>query len=127
MLLYRRFMYRIAAELAAARGARALCTGENLGQVASQTLLNLALVDRLTELLTLRPLITFDKQETIALARRIGTYDTSILPFDDCCTLFVPRHPALKAPVRIIERQEARLDVEALVAESLARIEVVDV
>jgi len=127
VLLYRRFMYRIAAELAAARGARALCTGENLGQVASQTLLNLALVDRLTELLTLRPLITFDKQETIALARRIGTYDTSILPFDDCCTLFVPRHPALKAPVRIIERQEARLDVEALVAESLARIEVVDV
>lgn len=126
VLLYRRFMYRIAAALAGRIGADALCTGENLGQVASQTLENLALVDRLTDRLTLRPLLTHDKQETVEIARRIGTYELSIQPFDDCCTLFVPKHPTLRAPARVLEAQETRLDVDHLVRSALARTEVVD-
>ncbi len=125
VLLYRRFMYRIAAELASRRGAQALCTGESVGQVASQTLENLTVVDFVTDLFTLRPVICFDKQEITALARRIGTYETSILPHDDCCTLFVPRNPALRASVRTLEKAERALDVEALVAEALERTEVV--
>ncbi len=125
VLLYRRFMYRIAASLAARRGATALCTGESLGQVASQTLENLTVVDRVTDYLTLRPLLCFDKAEIIALGRRLGTYETSILPHDDCCTLFVPRNPALRASVRTLERAERALDVDALIAEALERTEVV--
>ncbi len=123
VLLYRRFMYRIAARLAKRRKCRALCTGENLGQVASQTLENLTVVDRLTDLLTLRPLITFDKLEIMAIARRIGTYDTSVLPYDDCCTLFVPRNPAIKASIKSLEKAERRLEVEALVEQALAATE----
>ena len=123
VLLYRRFMYRIAARLAKRRKCRALCTGENLGQVASQTLENLTVVDRLTDLLTLRPLITFDKVEIMAIALRIGTYDTSVLPYDDCCTLFVPRNPAIKASIKALEKAERRLEVEALVEQALAATE----
>ena len=124
VLLYRRFMYRIAAALALGGKSTALCTGENLGQVASQTLENLGVVDGVTPLMTLRPLICFDKREIINIARRIGTYETSILPHDDCCTLFVPRNPALRASVRTLEKAEAALDVDALVAEALERTEV---
>ncbi len=126
VLLYRRFMYRIAGELARRRNAKALCTGENLGQVASQTLENLAVVDALSGLLTLRPLMCFDKQETMALARRIDTYDTSVLPHEDCCTLFVPRHPALRATSAELEAAEAALDVDGLVAEALERTDRVE-
>ena len=115
--------HRIAARLAKRRKCRALCTGENLGQVASQTLENLTVVDRLTDLLTLRPLITFDKVEIMAIARRIGTYDTSVLPYDDCCTLFVPRNPAIKASIKALEKAERRLEVEALVEQALAATE----
>jgi thiamine biosynthesis protein ThiI len=125
VLLYRRYMYRIAAALARRTGASALCTGENLGQVASQTLENLGVVDKVTPLLTLRPLVCFDKREIITIARSLGTYDTSILPFDDCCTLFVPRNPALRASVRSLEKAELALDIDALVAESVERTEVV--
>ncbi len=122
VLLYRRFMYRIAGALAAQLGSAALCTGENLGQVASQTLENLTLVDNLTGLLTMRPLLTYDKLETIAIARRIGTFELSIRPFDDCCTLFVPKHPAIRAPVRALEHEEAKLDVDHLVRAALAGV-----
>ncbi len=123
VILYRRFMYRIAARLAEQRKALALCTGENLGQVASQTLENLSVVDGHTGLLTLRPLLAHDKHETTTLARRIGTYETSILPAEDCCSLFVPRHPAVRAPLSVVEAQEKKLDVEALTAAALAQTE----
>ncbi len=125
VLLYRRFMYRIAARLAAQRRCQALATGENLGQVASQTLENLTVVDGLDPILTLRPLITFDKQEIMALARGIDTYDVSILPHDDCCTLFVPRNPTLRGSNRELEAQEERLEVEALIEEAIEATEVV--
>ncbi len=126
VLLYRRFMYRIAARLAERRKCKALCTGESLGQVASQTLENLRVVDAVTDLLTLRPLICFDKQETITLARRIGSFDTSILPHQDCCTLFVPANPAVKATPKALDRAERGLDVEGLVEAAVQATEVVE-
>src|SRR5262249_33501315 len=99
VVLYRRMMLRAAAAIAARRGAAALVTGDNLGQVASQPLLNLATIDDASPLLVLRPLVAFDKLDTIAVAKRIGTFETSILPYEDCCSLFVPTHPSTKASV----------------------------
>ena len=115
VVLYRRMMMRVAEAIADRLGARALVTGENLGQVASQTITNMAVIEAAAQRLVLRPLLTYDKQETIALARRIGTYDTSVLPFEDCCSLFVPPHPATSARLVDVERVEAAMDVGALV------------
>jgi tRNA uracil 4-sulfurtransferase len=125
VVLYRRMMMRIADAIADARGADALVTGENLGQVASQTVQNLSAIDDAAHRLVLRPLLTNDKVETTALAKRIGTYETSILPFDDCCSLFVPRHPATAARRSDVERAEANLDVAAEVAAAVAGAELV--
>ncbi|MAO85116.1 MAG: tRNA 4-thiouridine(8) synthase ThiI [Myxococcales bacterium] len=125
VLLYRRFMYRIANEIAHRRRCKTLITGENVGQVASQTIENLTLVDRLPDRITMRPLLTFDKRQIMDLARQIGTYDTSILPHDDCCTLFVPKNPTIKGKVSVIEAQEARLDVEGLTAAASEHTEIV--
>ena len=124
VLLYRRFMYRIADAIAHRQRCKTLITGENLGQVASQTIENLTLVDRLPERITMRPLLTYDKRHIMDLARRIGTYDTSVLPHDDCCTLFVPKNPTIKGKAAVIEAQEARLDGAALIDEALARTEI---
>jgi thiamine biosynthesis protein ThiI len=87
----------------------ALVTGESLGQVASQTLENLAVVRAATSFPVLQPLIGFDKKEIMARARLVGTYETSILPHEDCCSLFVPRRPATKASLRALEEEERRL------------------
>lgn len=114
VVLYRRMMLRIADIWAERRGAGALVTGENLGQVASQTLDNMRVIEAASRNLVLRPLVTYDKVETTALARRIGTYETSVLPFEDCCSLFVPRHPATRARLQEVERAEAKLDLAAL-------------
>ncbi len=111
VLLYRRFMVRLADRLARKLGAPALVTGEAVGQVASQTLHNLWTIEAVTDLPVLRPLAGHDKKETIALARRIGTYDLSVLPFDDCCSLFVPAHPETRATPDRLERVEQRLDL----------------
>jgi thiamine biosynthesis protein ThiI len=119
VLLYRRMMMRAASALARREGSSALVTGENLGQVASQTLDNLAVIEDAATLPVLRPLITYDKQDIIRVAQRIGTYETSILPYDDCCALFVPKHPATRARVGTLEAAEAGLDVAAM-AEALA-------
>jgi thiamine biosynthesis protein ThiI len=127
VLLYRRFMYRLAAAWAGRRGCQALCTGENLAQVASQTLENLTVVDRVTGMLTMRPLICFDKQETTELARRIGTYQTSILPHDDCCTLFVPKNPMIKSTLKAVEAQEGLLERDALVEAALGSVETIHI
>jgi thiamine biosynthesis protein ThiI len=120
VVLYRRMMMRIADAVADGLGASALVTGENLGQVASQTIENLTAIENAARRVVLRPLVTYDKVETTALARRIGTYETSILPFDDCCSLFVPPHPETRAKVEVAERAEAKLDVAAEVAEAVA-------
>jgi tRNA uracil 4-sulfurtransferase len=123
VLLYRRMMMRAASRIAAGERASALVTGENLGQVASQTLTNLGVIEDAASLPVLRPLVTFDKSEIIARAQAIGTYDLSILPYDDCCTLFVPRHPATRARVADLVAAESGLDVQAMAADLAANAE----
>jgi thiamine biosynthesis protein ThiI len=115
VVLYRRFMVRIAEALAARHGAKALVTGESLGQVASQTLDNLAVIDAVAQGPVLRPLVGMDKDEITQQARRIGTYETSTLPDQDCCQLFVPKSPALAARPAEVQEAEQALDVRALV------------
>ena len=118
-LIMRRFMMRLAEAVAKKAGAKALVTGESLGQVASQTMLSLGVTEAVTSMPVLRPLIGMDKVEIIRLARRIGTYDTSILPYEDCCTVFTPRHPCTRPVLADIEAAEAALDVEGLVQKAL--------
>ncbi len=126
VLLYRRFMIRVAERIARTEDARALVTGESLGQVASQTLDNVAAIDAVATMPVLRPLIGSDKQEIIADARAIGTYDLSIACDDDCCTLFMPRRPETHARPGAALAGEAALDVEGLVATAVDGAYVVD-
>jgi len=119
----RRMMFRVAERLARAEEAPALVTGESLGQVASQTLESLAAIETVTTLPVLRPLIGLDKAEIIARARDIGTYEISIQPYEDCCTLFVPAHPRTRPSVEEAEAAEKALDVDRLVEEAVAGTE----
>ncbi|MDP6538896.1 MAG: tRNA uracil 4-sulfurtransferase ThiI [Planctomycetota bacterium] len=114
-VLYRRMMQRIATRLARREKCGALITGESLGQVASQTLENLTCIEAATDLPVLRPLVTFDKEEAIDLARRIGTFEVSTRPEPDCCTVFMPEHPVLRGNLAACEEAEAALEVEVLV------------
>lgn len=118
-LLMRRFMMRIAEGMARRTGCRALVTGESLGQVASQTMDAMAVTGAVTSLPVFRPLVGMDKEEVVRIARKIGTFETSILPYEDCCTVFTPRHPRTRPHLDEIEAAEAVLDVEALVQEAL--------
>ena len=118
-ILMRRFMMRIADRIARDNRCGALVTGENLGQVASQTMQAMAVTEEVCTRPVLRPLIGFDKEEIIRLARRIGTFETSILPYEDCCTVFTPRHPELRPSVEKAREAEAALDVEALLEEAV--------
>ena len=122
-LIMRRFMMRIAQHIAEANGAKAIVTGENLGQVASQTMEAMASTQAVTHLPVLQPLIGMDKEEIITIARRIGTFDTSILPYEDCCTVFTPRHPRTRPKVSEVETAESALDIDALVQEAIQGIE----
>ena len=123
VILYRRLMMRLAEEIARREGAHALVTGESIGQVASQTLENLRVVSEATHLPILRPLIGEDKEEIIAVARRIGTFSISILPHEDCCSLFVPRHPETRAKLDGIQRIESRLEINPMVQEALNQMQ----
>lgn len=125
ILLYRRFMVRITNIIAELSHAKAIITGESIGQVASQTLENMAVVDDVSEYPILRPVIGFDKQEIIEIARKIGTFEISIEPHQDCCTLFVPAHPATKARLIDIERQESRLNIDELVSQAVSTAEII--
>jgi len=122
-LIMRRFMMRIAEAIAEQNGCAALVTGEDLGQVASQTMEALRVTEAVVDLPVLRPLIGMDKKDIVEIARKIGTFDTSILPYEDCCTVFTPRHPKTKPKLPDVEAAEAALDVDALVAEALAGVE----
>lgn len=124
--LLRRFMMRIAERTAQRNGAQCIVTGESLGQVASQTIEGITSSESVVERLpVLRPLIGLDKTEIIEVSRRIGTYDTSILPYEDCCTVFLPKHPLIRPDLAEVEREEARLDVERLIEEALTSAETV--
>ena len=121
--LLRRFMFRIAERVAKKKGAKCLITGESLGQVASQTMEGITSSNAVVTLPVLRPLIGFDKEEIIVRAKKIGTFDTSVLPYEDCCTVFLPEFPAIKPKLSFIEEEERKLDVEGLVEEALTTLE----
>ena len=122
-LIMRRFMMRIAQHIAEANGAKAIVTGENLGQVASQTMEAMASTQAVTHLPVLQPLIGMDKEEIVTIARKIGTMETSILPYEDCCTVFTPRHPKTKPTLGQLIHAEKKLDREALIERALADVE----
>jgi thiamine biosynthesis protein ThiI len=112
-------MMRIAEEVAGEERSLALATGESIGQVASQTVENIAVIDGAARLPILRPLIGMDKDEIVAQAEEIGTFETSIVPDEDCCQLFVPRHPATRARLKEVLAEEGSLDLESLVTRAL--------
>jgi thiamine biosynthesis protein ThiI len=122
-LLMRRFMMRIAEKLARRHGCLALVTGENLGQVASQTMEAIAVTDQVVDMPVFRPLIGLDKLEITQMAIRLNTYETSILPYEDCCTVFTPRHPCTKPRLADIEKAETLLDMDALIDEAVENTE----
>lgn len=126
LVLFRRFMVKVANRIAMENGHQAVVTGDNLGQAASQTLENLTVVDDASELTIFRPLLTYDKQEIIALAQRVGTYELSIQPYKDCCSL-IARHPETRAKLPEVLEAEKALPVEQLVERSLKEMAVLTV
>ena len=126
-ILVRRFMMRIAEELAAGNGCNMLITGENLGQVASQTAEALVVTDASVKMPVMRPLIGLDKTDIMDLAKEIGTYDKSIEPYEDCCTVFLPKHPATKPKLERILVSESKLDCEGLIREAIEKEEIVEI
>jgi len=123
VVLYRRFMLRIATAVARGCGAAALVTGESLGQVASQTLTNMTVIEQAAGLPIIRPLVGMDKNEIVEQARALGTFETSILPDEDCCSLFVPAHPETRANANAVEAAESVFDIDRLVADAVAAAE----
>ena len=125
-LLVRRFMMRIAEQIAVKNGDMMLITGEDLGQVASQTAEALVVTDSVVKMPVMRPLIAMDKVDIMDKAREIGTYDISIQPYEDCCTVFLPKHPVTKPKLERIEKSEAALDVETLVKNAVESEEIIE-
>ena len=125
--LLRRFMFRIAERHARRIKAQCLITGESLGQVASQTIEGMTSSNSVVEdLPVLRPLVGFDKNEIIERSIKIGTYDTSILPYEDCCTVFLPDYPAIRPKRKDILAEESKLDVEGLIKEAFESLETIE-
>ena len=124
-LIMRRFMMRLGDRLAHELACKAIVTGESLGQVASQTIQALVVSDDVATLPVLRPLIGMDKEEIVRIARHVGTFDTSILPYEDCCTVFTPRHPKTKPDLAQVREYEAALDIDALCDKALAGREMI--
>lgn len=122
-IIMRRFMMRIAGQIAAANGCKAIVTGENLGQVASQTMEAMGVTEQCISLPVIRPVICLDKKDIIEIARKIDTFETSILPYEDCCTVFTPRHPRTKPRLEDVLKVEEALDVDSLIKEATSNIE----
>jgi thiamine biosynthesis protein ThiI len=123
VVIYRRLMMRIAERIAKENGARALVTGEVIGQVASQTLENMSLIASATSLPILRPLVGMDKEEIVEQAGRLGSFEISIVPDQDCCQLFTPKHPATRATRPAVEAAESCLPIEEMVKEAVEQAE----
>lgn len=121
--LMRRAMYKIADKICENRGISIIVNGESIGQVASQTLESMVVVNEVTNKPIIRPVATYDKEEIIAVARKIGTYDISIRPYEDCCTVFVPEHPVIKPDIAKVKSEEAKCDFDDLIEEAIANIE----
>lgn len=125
--IMRRFMMRIAEKISKDINAGAIITGESLGQVASQTLESINTTNSVVRAPVFRPLIGFDKSDIIEISQKIGTYETSILPYEDCCTVFLPKRPVIKPKIDIIERAENKLDIDKLIEEAIANIEIINI
>ena len=121
--IMRRFMMRIAERLAIQQGDQAIITGESLGQVASQTIESITSSNSVVTMPMLRPLIAFDKLDIIEISKKIDTYETSILPYEDCCTVFLPKYPAIKPNLERVKRAESKLDIESLINEAFKKVE----
>ena len=128
-IIMRRYMMRIAEHLAKERKCLGLITGESIGQVASQTLQSLAATNEVCTLPVYRPVIGFDKQEIVERSWKIGTYETSIQPFEDCCTIFVAKHPVTKPNLNVIHRSETKLaeKIDELMKTALDTVEIIEV
>lgn len=126
-VLMRRLMMKIAQRIAKDTGSLALITGESIGQVASQTIESLCVTDDAVDMPVFRPLIGFDKEEIIEKAQKIGTFETSILPYEDCCTVFVPKHPVTKPKVDKLRESEALVDFEPLIEKAISETEMLDI
>jgi thiamine biosynthesis protein ThiI len=127
-IIMRRFMMRCAEKIAKDQGCGALITGESVGQVASQTMQAIACTEAVVEDLPLfRPLIGMDKDEVIEISRKIDTFETSILPYEDCCTVFTPKHPKTRPQVKMVEEAESVLDVEGLIEEALGNLKFINI
>ena len=126
-ILSRRFMVRIAEELSKKHGYQALITGDSLGQVASQTIESLSVVEEATNLPVLRPMIAMDKKDIIDISKEIGSYEKSIEPFDDCCSIFAPDKPITKPKLHFIKMSEHKLDIEKLVSDALETLEIIEI
>ena len=126
-IIMRRYMMKIAEDIAKANGSMALITGESIGQVASQTVQSLAATNEVCTLPVFRPLIAFDKEDIVTIAKNIDTYETSILPYEDCCTIFVAKHPVTKPNINIIKRSETHLEekIAQLYKEAIESIETI--
>ena len=120
-------MMTIAERIAKDKGCSALVTGESLGQVASQTMMALGVTDSAVNMPVFRPCIGMDKEEIVTIARKIGTFETSIQPYEDCCTVFTPKHPKTKPELEKVLVQENKLDFEGLVAEAMENINTVHI
>ena len=126
--IMRRFMVRIAEKIANTVKAKAIVTGENLGQVASQTVESITSSNSVADIMPIfRPLIAMDKEEIIEVAKKIGTYETSILPYEDCCTVFLPKYPLIKPNLRKVEIEESKLEIENLIDRALQKLEKIDI
>ena len=126
-LIMRRFMMEISARIGKQHGCGALITGENLGQVASQTMEAMTVTGAVVDIPVFMPLIGMDKEEIVTISRKIGTFETSVLPYEDCCTVFTPRHPKTKPTLEQLIHAERKLDREALIQEALADVEKITV
>jgi thiamine biosynthesis protein ThiI len=126
-IMVRRFMMRIAQAVAKEKGCDMLITGESLGQVASQTSDALVCTDAVCDIPVMRPLIAMDKVDIMDIARDIDTYETSIQPYEDCCTVFLPKHPLTRPKLKRIEESESKLDVDALVRAAVESLETIEI
>jgi thiamine biosynthesis protein ThiI len=126
-IIMRRFMMKIAEEIAKKEGAMSIITGESLGQVASQTLESMYVTNHIVEMPVFRPVVGMDKTDIMDISRKIGTYDISILPYEDCCTIFVPKHPKTKPRLRDIGKSESLLNMEELINEAVESAEIINV
>lgn len=126
--IMRRIMMRICEKIALKNGYLAVVTGENLGQVASQTIESMTSTESVLEKIPVfRPVLTYDKLEIIEISKKIGTFETSILPYEDCCTVFLPKNPLIKPKIELVEKEEAKLDIEFLVEEAVRNLEIIEI